>query len=258
MGPGGDIGWKRESGGDSWEAVCGGLPQPTRRVGGRVQVGRHGVCNGARRRWEATFLPDPLSCCSAPSLSLSSPLEIPPDLTTSRPDRLLDVSLPSPHPHSPSRHARPVEEAHQPVDEATTLSEPSWWSLSSPTETLFHLQKPQLPPKTFIKPQRKRARENKRTTKELKNSQKTNTKCSQIYTYQYLKCKWTKFFNQKTEWWIKKQNKTNTHLYAAYMGLISEVKRHTGWKWKYGKRYFTQMKVKESRCCITDSRQNQL
>ena len=85
MGPGGDIGWKRESGDDSWEAVCGGLPQPTRWVGGPVQVGRHRVCNGARRRREATFLPDPLSCCSAPSHSLSSPLKIPPDLTTSHP-----------------------------------------------------------------------------------------------------------------------------------------------------------------------------
>ena len=127
--------WRWLMGSGMW-----GLPQPTRQVGAPVQVGKHGMCNAARRQ-EATFLPDPLSCCPAPSRSLSSPLEIPPAAhALAWTDGLLDVSLPSPHPHSHSRHARPVEEAPKPVDKATALSELSWWFLSSPTETLFHLQ----------------------------------------------------------------------------------------------------------------------
>ena len=131
--------WRWLMGSGMW-----GLPQPTRQVGAPVQVGKHEVCNEARRQ-EATFLPDPLSCCPAPSRSLSSPLEIPLDLTTSLPCSCMDRQAsgclpPLPTPHSHSRHARPVEEAPKPVDKATALSELSWWFLSSPTETLFHLQ----------------------------------------------------------------------------------------------------------------------
>ena len=43
---------------------------------------------------------------------------------------------------------------------------------------------------------------------------------------------------------VAEWKKAKTLLYAAYKRFISEVKTHTGWKWRYRKRYFIQMKPK--------------
>lgn len=76
-----------------------------------------------------------------------------------------------------------------------------------------------------------------------------------MYINKYLKCKWTKSCNQKSETgWIDTKTRP---VYVVYKISISDLETHTNWKWGEGKSYSIQVEIKSWSSNI-NIRQNRL